>query len=260
MLHTIIITHADGTTTTLHTQADTAKQAHEYAETHRAEPTDAIRVYATTQDENGAIIIDGVRAGALTVCKRTTANMLSREGGNIQYRLYNAVRNPVTDDPDALDCISVAQIALLDAIADGEPIGEQYHRAYLALNRHLRASKQINLNATAMRTIYIEDINGDIISVNGEINRILAPNERYTPAPDTDTPTVTTAQIEAIKNIIATLTPTQIAVLRYMAKGYSVRQIAECMHRSAPTIQVHINHIRDKAVTIYPNGYKCIIG
>lgn len=187
MQHTIIISHADGTTSTLHTQADNAKQAHEYAETKRTADTDTIRTYATTQDENGAILIDGVQAGALTVCRRTTANMIAREGGNLQYKLYNAVRNPVTDDPDALDCISVAQLALLDAIADGEPIEEQYHRAYLALNKHLRANRQLNLSATAMRTIYIEDINGDIISVNGEINRILATNERYIPAPNTDT-------------------------------------------------------------------------
>lgn len=257
MLYTIIITQADGTQTTTNTQADGAKQAHEQA-AQTAKQGDTIRAYATTTDEQGAFIVDGIQAGALTVVKRTTANMITREGGDLQYRLYNECRRPHTDDPDTLDCISVAQCALIEAIADGEPIDEQYHRAYLALNKHLRANKQINLSATAQRTLYIEDINGDIVNVYGEINRILAPGERYTPTDtDSDTDPDTINRYTAIiHNITATLTPTQCTVLKLLARGYSERQIADTMHRGKTTIHEHITLIRKKAVAMYPTGYK----
>ena len=259
MLYTIIITHADGTQTATHTTADGAKQAHEHGAQIATSKGDQIRVYATTQDEHGNPIVDGIRAGALTVIKRTTANMVMREGGDLQYKLYNECRRPHTDDPDTLDCISVATLALFEGIADGDPIDEQYHRAYLALNKHLRANKQINLSATAMRTIYIEDINGDIINVYGEVNRILAPGERYTPIDEDENTADTTAeQRRIIHTITATLTPTQIKVLSYMARGYSNHQIADAMHRDRKTIIEHIRKIQAKAQDLFPNGYKTI--
>lgn len=260
MLYTIIINHADGTQTVKHTTADGAKQAHEHGAQFATNKGDTIRVYATTQDEHGAPITDGIQAGALTVVKRTTANMITREGGELQYKLYNECRRPHTDDPDTQDCISVATLALYEAIADGEPIDEQYHRAYLALNKYLRANKQINLSATAMRTIYIEDIHGDIINVYGEVNRILAPGERYTPIDneDEDNPDTTAEQRRIIHTITATLTPTQIKVLSYMARGYSNHQIADAMHRDRKTIIEHIRKIQAKAQDLSPNGYKTI--
>lgn len=251
MLYTFIITKTDGTIVTRNQTADTMKQAHQHSETLRTIETDNIKVYATIVDENGEINVNGLQSGALTIVKRTTANMICREGGDIQYRLYNECRRPQIDDPDVQDMLSVATLELLQANAEGATIDEQYHRAYLAVNKHLRASKQINLSATAMRTVYIEDINGEIISVNGEINRILAPDERYTPEID-DTPDITTteAQRRAIKAITATLTPTQINVLRYMAKGYSNHQIAEVMHRDRKTVIEHIRKIQAKAKDI----------
>lgn len=252
MLYTIITTHADGTTTTTTTQATTARDAHQQATTTTG---DTVRVYPATTDDRGNIIADGVQAGALMVVRRTTANMISREGGDLQYRLYNACRVPGTDDPDVLDCLSVASLAIVEAISDGEPIAEQYHRAYLALNRHLRSSRQIDLSATAQRTLYIEDINGEIVNVTGEIGRILSPGERYTP---TEEGTPNTVQAAAIRAIVATLTPTQITVLRYLAKGWSERQICDTMHRSKTTIHQHITYIRRKAVALYPDGCKAV--
>lgn len=260
MLYTIIITHVDGTQTTKHTTADGAKQAHEHGAQFATNKGDTIRVYATTQDEHGAPITDGIQAGALTVVKRTTANMITREGGDLQYKLYNECRRTHTDDPNIQDCISVATLALYEAIVDGDPIDKQYHRAYIALNKHLRANKQINLTATAMRTIYIEDIDGNIINVYGEVNRILAPSERYTPidSEDTGDPNTTAEQRRIIHTITATLTPTQIKVLSYIARGYSNHQIADAMHRDRKTIIEHIRKIQAKAQDLFPNGYKTI--
>lgn len=255
MQYTIIITH-DGLENIVHVNADNASQAHIIG-AYSCNEGDTLRVYATTTNDNGEILIDGLQAGALTVVKRTTANMISREGGNLQYRLYNECRKSEIIDPDVLDCISVAQLAIIEAIANGENIADQYHAAYLALNKHLRDSKQINLSVTAQRTVYIEDVDGDIISVNSKINRILSPSERYSPISDEiDSPDNTDSYNAMIKEITATLTPTQIRVLKYLAKGYSERQIAAEMHRHHSTINQHVKLIRKKAVDLYPDGYK----
>lgn len=253
MQYTIMITRKDGSQTTIHTQADYASHAHTLG-LNECKKGDMLRVYATTTGDQGEILIDGVQAGALTVVKRTTANMISREGGDLQYRLYNECRRSEITDPDVKDCLSVAQLAIIEAIANGENIADQYHCAYLALNKHLRDNRQINLSVTAQRTVYIEDVDGEIISVNGTINRILSPNERYAPIPDD--PDNTDSHNAMIKEITTTLTPTQIKVLKYLAKGYSERQIAEITKRSKTAIHKHITLIRKKAVNLYPDGYK----
>lgn len=254
MLYTIIITDENETKTTHHIAAKNISDAHVKGEKLTAKG-DTLKVYATTQEPNGDIIVEGLSDGALTVVKRTTANMINREGGDIQYRLYNECRRPIISDSDILDCLSVATLAMIEAIREGEPIEKQYSAAYLALNKHLRDNRQINLSATAQRTLYIEDINGDIINVNSEINRILKPGEGYAPMDDIDN-TSGNYNRRVIKTIAKDLTPIQLTVLAYLSKGYTVRQIAEKMNRSAPTIQVHINKIREKANTLYPNGYK----
>ena len=256
--YTIIIAHTNGSQTTIHTQADNASHAHTLG-LNECKKGDVLRVYATTTGDQGEILIDEVQAGALTVVKRTTANMISREGGDLQYRLYNECRRSEITDPDVLDCLSVAQLAIIEAIANGENIADQYHNAYLALNKHLRDNRQINLSVTAQRTVYIEDVDGEIISVNGTINRILSPSECYSPVSDEiDSPDNTVTHNAIIKEIIATLTPTQIRVLKYLAKGYSQRQIASVTKRSVSTINEHIKLIRKKAIALYPDGYNPI--
>lgn len=253
MLYTIIISNNE-TQNIYNVECANAREAHEHASTLTQSKTDTIRTYATTTDASGNILTAGVQAGALTVVKRTTANMIVREGGEIQHRLYNECRKPTITDTDVMDCISVAQLAIIESIMQGEPIDEQYHQAYLALNRYLRSTRNINLSATAMRTVYIEDIDGEIISVNKHINIILKNGERYTPQADEDENE--SELIHIIDEITSTLTPTQINVLSYLARGYSERQIADAMKRSKTTIHEHITFIRKKAVNLYPNGYK----
>lgn len=252
MLYTIIISNNEEQNIYIVDCAN-AREAHEHASTLVQSTTDTIRTYATTTDENGNILTSGVQAGALTIVKRTTANMIIREGGEVQHRLYNECRKPTITDHDVIDCISVVQLAIIESIMNGEPIDEQYHNGYLALNRYLRSTRNINLSATAMRTVYIEDIDGDIISVNKHINIILKSGEKYTPQEidenDNDL-------IHIINSITSTLTPTQLNVLSYMARGYSERQIADTMKRSKTTIHEHISFIRKKAMKLYPNGYK----
>lgn len=251
MLYTIIISN-ETDTRTHYVECANAKEAHEHASQLVESKNESVRVYATTTDGNGNIITEGVQAGALTVVKRTTANMVIREGGEIQHKLYTECRKPTITDPDVMDCIGVAQLAIVESIFRGDEVDEQYHNAYLELNRYLRSTRNINLSATAMRTVYIEDIDGEIISVNKHINIILKNGERYTPQAEDEEDSL----IDIIDSITATLTPTQKKVLSYMAKGYSERQIAETMRRGKTTIHEHINFIRKKANTMYPNGYK----
>lgn len=269
MKYVSIITNANNTTTTIYTTAPDIKTARKDSLPYTTEGV-TLRVYPLT---TGLIevIIDGKKAkkngiltaeltaGALMVVKRTTANMIAREGGSLQYQLYNACRLPLSeiDDPNVLDCISVARLALIEGVKNGDPIDQQYHRAYLSLNKYLRDNKQINLSATAQRTLYIEDINGDIVNISSGINAIINLKE-YAPTAinfeiDRDKLTYYSEIIIAISKA---LTPTQRKVLIFLAKGYSERKIAEVMHRGKTTIHEHITIIRKKAADLYPNGYK----
>lgn len=246
-----ILTNGKVEWTAVHAQS--IKEARERAAALKKDGA-TLRIYADTATA------EGIQEGALTVVKRTTANMIMREGGKLQYRLYVECRRTHIEDPDVLDCISEAQCALIEALANGDSLDEQYHRAYLQLNTFLRKNRQINLSQTAQRTIYIEDINGEIVNVYGAINRILAEGEKYIPVDldEGEDPDTLAKQRHIIHDITAVLTPAQIKVLSYMAKGYSERQIAEAMNRGKTTIHEHITFIKNKAVQLFPNGYKTI--
>lgn len=265
MLHTVIITHADDTQTIININADSPHAAHKMIDDGltltdtdgqtvviKVKSDDTARIYPTTTDENGDIITDGILAGALMVVKRITANAIRREGSEAQRRMYSDVRKPHPEQsPDIADMLSVAQLALISAINDGEPIREQYHQAYLAVNRYLRANRQINLSETAQHTLYIEDIDGDIISVTANIALILSPNARYIPI--ADEPDDSNRKAVIIHNVVETLTDRQATVLKYLAKGYNERQIAETMHKGKTTIHEHITCIRRNASELYPD-------
>lgn len=241
MMYSVL--HKDGA---LHmVNATTAQEAHMMA-------GDGVRVYPATTTTDGTISIDGVHAGALQVVRRTTANMIRREGGTLQWQLYYDCRR--TDGQyshNVQDCISVATLAIMEAIAQGIDIAGQYHAAYLALNRHLRSTRQINLSATAQRTIYIEDIHGDIINVYANIGRILAPGDRYTPP--ADDVAINDDRRIMLDIIVAALTPTQRKIIYHLARGYSHHQIAAAMHRNRATIIEHVRNIQRKAAALFPD-------
>lgn len=217
-----------------------------------------ITVYAKITNDENEIDVDALNQAALTVIKRTTARMIDQEGGKLQYQLYNACRVKTITDENVLDMISHVQLSFCESIDSGEPIENQYKNAYRDLNSYLYENKQINLSVTAQRTVYIEDIKGDIISVNRQISKIINTNDKYIPTVEEDTDSIQVITDEIINSITALLTPTQKTVLKYMTYNYSIRQIAEHMNRKAPTIQVHINKIREKAKTLYPQGYKAL--
>lgn len=233
--------------------AESVKEAHTIADGMGVK---VIGIYPTTTNDNGTFDADGIEQGARLVVRRTTANMIVREGGELHHRLWQECRKPNIDNPDVLDMLGVARLALIESIASGDDIGEQYHNAYLAINRHLRASRQINLSVTAQRTVYLEDVNGDIVSVNGTIGHILKDGERYTPVAEWDDNDRQAEYRDVITAITAMLTPTQKKVLAYMAKGYSNHQIANVMKRDRKTVIEHVHKIRKAANDLFPEFNK----
>ena len=262
-----LFTSASETRTASINAVDTAT-ARATAETLRRDG-ESVRIYADIYTFNATEIY----SGALTVVKRTTAKMISREGATLQFNLYNQARNPIiytalvnpsecdpviyTEYADVLEMCQVAATALIESATDGNPLDECYHRAYLALNTYLRSMKNINLSVTAQRELYIEDINGDIIAVNQSIGHIVADDGKlvdYTfERVDTD------SARDIILDILSALKPTARLVLKYLARGYSERQVASAMRRAPSTIHEHVERIHAVARTMYPDGYKWLI-
>lgn len=226
--------------------------AHAMAARHR-ENDEKVKVYPLLIDENG-LRCEGLDEGSRIVVRRTTANAVRREGSNFQWMLYREARLAAIDDPDVKDLISVSRLALLESALDGRSICDCYAFAYREVNRYLRSISGINLSVTARRTVYLEDVEGDIIAVNNEIARILREDEKYTPnATDFVDEVERREKIAAVKAITAHLTPIQVSICGFLAKGLTLRAIAAELGCTAPTIQVHINKIRKVGLKLYPD-------
>lgn len=241
-------------TTITTTEAKNMREAYSIARKD-AKKHDGVHVCPSITDDNGNVDYDGLIAGALMVARCTTANMIKREGGKLQDRLYREVRRKKIDDHDVKDIISEAKTELFCSIKNGKSVEEAYDASFKAVNKHLRAAKQINLSKTAMRTPFIEDIDGDIIPVNNEISRIIKKGERYYPTAGAplDEAEKKARKREMLLSIIPTLTPTQRTVWEYLAKGYSNHQISSAMGRDRKTVIEHIRKIQAKAKEMYPD-------
>lgn len=171
--------------------------------------------------------VEGLQSAVLTVVKRTTAKMISNESTPDQHRLYKAAKCKPVTDPDVLDMISEATIALWEAIQEGKDIVEQHKAAYKAVNKYLYHERRIDTAKTAARHVYIESITGDIVNVNKEAAKILNVGEPYNPIPVLcENPTVQAEKATVIRNIIKGISDEQIAVLKKTTDGVTPRQIA----------------------------------
>ena len=265
MMYTIIITHADETTATITTNAQNAKQAHEYAETI-ATKADTIRVYPTTQDSDGNVIVYGLLRGALMVAKKSAEKTLSRDGGTktqqtIASELISAnARAGLTGaeelgapylldiisqlSQDSNDIFSCAYNGMFDALQRGEDITEQYHNGYIEINRYIMAQR--SASEKEVSTEYILESGGHLVAINTYIARIVKGGERYTPCNSETMDETTAEKLGAIlSNASALLTPRQKTIVELVARGYSQRRIAELLHvKNAMTINQHIANIR----------------
>lgn len=215
-------------------------------------------IYENTTDADGHIDAAAIHRAAVTVAKRTTNSMINRWGGELAHTLFADVRNPILEDIESLliakcsgrkdinadveDMISAAQEGIFSALCDGLDIVEQYAAGYKTLNRYLYHSGKAP--ETAVRTLYIEDISGDIVNVTAEIGRILAPDEPYLPHIENIEDSQEGKKRAFLYKIIPMLSVTQRKILSYMALGWSQRQIARELGRAEGTIAEHIKRIR----------------
>lgn len=272
MLYSIITTHADGHTTQNTLDALNAKQAHTAATEH-ADYTDGatVRVYPTTQDENGNIIAYNVLRGALMIAKRSAEKSLARTGGTetqkrIADELTAANAKAGADgaeklgaayildmiarlSADSQDIFGYAYSGILDGINNGAELSEQYHNGYLSINAYImtqRAATQYELS-----TEFITANGGELVSLGSYLARLIKSGDRYTPIAETDINGMDAETADrlgaALKNAAATLTPRQKDIATLTARGYSQRQVMETLKiKNVATVAEHLAHIRKK--------------
>ncbi len=256
----IIINKKDGQKINFDYQANTISQVHEHIaqyliDSNTQSDVEKINVYRIIVDNNNQIDVDALQDASLTIVKRTTANMVNKQATTLSHTLYNACRQQTVINTDILDMISVVQLSIIESIDKQYDIVSIYKQAYSDLNAYLYSVQQIKIEKAGMRTIYIEDVNGDIVSVNDKIAQIINHNDTYYYVDDSDSDIINLSH-DIISNIMQHLTATQKTVLKHMTYNLSVRQIAEKMGRHSSTIQEHISKIRKIAKELYPQGYK----
>lgn len=140
---------------------------------------------------------------------------------------------------DAYDVVATAAYGAYEALAAGETVEEMIFKALReAVNKYVYS---IGNKRGGYHISYMEDINGDIVNVNNEIDALFK---------DTDTDTETR---KAIKDILNALTPKQKTVLKYKVKGYSQRQIAQKMNKTQRSVLKYLRTIRKEASEMYPD-------
>lgn len=270
MLYTIIYTHADGTKTTAYTNANNPKQAHENASANANGAT--VRTYPTTQDGNGDIIAYNVLRGALQIAKKSAEKATADGGTDTQFRIANELTGAnakagtdgaekcgaayVLDliarlSADSQDIFSCAYGGILQAIADGAPIDEQYHAGYLSINAHIMAQRAASQKECS--TEYIEAGGGALVAIDSYMARIIKNGERYTPIESGEMDAQTAERLgAAISASVAALTPRQKDIVKCVTVGLSARQTAEKLHiKSVGTVDEYLTRIRQKVLEYF---------
>lgn len=263
MKYTIIITTADGKQTTHTTTAQDARTAHEHGAAIAQDATASIRVYPTTQDEHGEPIDAGIVRGALMVARRTAANAVRRTGGNetqcridkeltaANARCHGAetaeriVSVIASYSADTQDFFGYAAQGITDGIAAGLDIAEQYHSAFIALNKFVHSQRSASEHE--LSTEYIIDGGGDIVAINTAISAIVRGGDKWTPTDGAGMDAETAARLgAALSAALRLVTPTQRHIAELTARGYSQRQIAEKTGRGVTTIERNLANVRAK--------------
>ena len=261
MKYIIIVTTPDNSGNVKHKKttvnAPDAKTAHATAEKALAKLfPDSIRVYPDTATAAG------LARGALMVARRTAVNATRRGGNETQFRIErefaaaNArcvgaetaerILSVIADySHDTQEFFGYAMQGLLDGVAAGLSIDEQYHGAFLTLNRYIQSTRAASEYETS--TEFIIDGGGDIVAYRSAVACIIRGGDKWTPAPGGDMDRETAARLgAALSGAMRVLSPTQRDIVRDMAAGYSQRQIAARRGRSLSTVAQHIANIRVK--------------
>lgn len=261
MKYMIIVTNEEGNKGCCDVDAIDARAAHAMIDDLPCATTGTVRVYPCTLDTNGYINEDGVMFGALMVARRTAANALRRTGGSETQRRIDRELSAIAArckgmsairmaeilseySSDTQDFVDIAATGLIDAIDVTSNIEEQYHAAFLALNKHVhreRAATEYELS-----TEFICDGGGDIVSINAAISSIIRGGEKWIPSSGSNMDAATAARLgNAIHKALMGVRPAQRDIARMLAQGYSQRQIAEKTDRGLATINRNIAIMRD---------------
>ena len=258
-IYTITTTDANGnpTLTEYAIDATDARTAHNAA-AHAANNADnvTIRVYPST------LTTVGIMRGAVMVGRRTAINAIKRQGTPTQHRIereFAAINarlvgaetperiNAVIADysADTQDFYGYALLGLQEGRTAGADISEQYHTAFLTLNKFIhsqRAATDFELS-----TEFITDGGGDIVSINSVVSCIIRGGEKWIPTNGGGMDAPTAARLgAAITDAMRIVSPTQRDIARLLGYGYSQRQIAEKMNRSVSTTAENIAIMRGK--------------
>lgn len=256
-IYTITTTDANGNqTTTEHTiNATDARTAHNAAEQHKPHGA-TVRVYPSTATAAGLM------RGAVMVGRRTAINAIKRQGTPTQHRVereFAAINarlvgaetperiNAVIADysADTQDFYSIALTGLQEGRTAGASIGEQYHGAFLMLNRYIHAQRAAT--EYEISTEFLTDGGGDLVAINTAISAIIRGGEKWTPTDGGTMDAATAARLgAAIADAMRIVSPTQRKIAELLGRGYSQRQIAEKTGRELATVNRNIAIMRGK--------------
>lgn len=256
-IYTITTTDANGnqTTTEYAINATDARTAHNAAETNKPHGA-TVRVYPSTATAAG------IMRGAVMVGRRTAINAIKRQGTPTQHRIereFAAINarlvgaetperiNAVIADysADTQDFYSLALMGLQEGRTAGASIGEQYHGAFLTLNKYIHAQRAAT--EYEISTEFLTDGGGDLVAINTAISAIIRGGEKWTPTDGGEMDAATAARLgAAIADAMRIVTPTQRRIAELLGRGYSQRQIAENMGRELATVNRNIAIMRGK--------------
>lgn len=256
-IYTITTTDADGnqTTTEYTINATDARTAHNAAETNKPHGA-TVRVYPSTATAAG------IMRGAVMVGRRTAINAIKRQGTPTQHRIereFAAINarlvgaetperiNAVIADysADTQDFYSLALMGLQEGRTAGASIGEQYHAAFLTLNKYIHAQRAAT--EYEISTEFLTDGGGDLVAINTAISAIIRGGEKWTPTDGGEMDAATAARLgAAIADAMRIVTPTQRKIAELLGRGYSQRQIAEQTGRKVASVNQNIAIMRNK--------------
>lgn len=158
--------------------------------------------------------------------------MAIKSGDPNMQKLQLAIPHYPDCDHDAQDIVSQAALLLLES----QDKDNAFIEAVKGIHRYVYAQKRKKAD---QGKLWIDDPEtGELENVNNSIHRLI--NCIYAD--------------EVINSISALLSPTQRKILKYVAYGYDYITIAKRINISENTIKVHMHRIREKALTLYPNG------
>lgn len=262
MLYSIIYTAENGNTRNTLMTALNAKQAHEHAQPQDGE---TVKAYPLTVDSDGSINAYAIMRGAIQVARKCAGKAVENGGTETQYTILNELKSvnaragsdgaeklgisylldiQARLTADSQDLIGQAYSGIMEAIANGANIEEQYKEAYRAVNAYILKRRSMTQRESSIE--YLEEVGGTVVSINTYIARILNADEKYTPIETADISPETVAKLgHTLAEASKALTDRQRDIIKRLTVGQSQRDIMRAMNiKSVATINEHLVRVR----------------